>query len=79
MLNFILGLTLGGAAMFAAGEYACQNQPVHLQEAKKAYYVKISEGPKRDRMLVTLKQMEELLAVKNAEIDAYRKQYPKGE
>lgn len=73
MYLFALGTIMGALIMLVAGEYACQqSQPVKLQAAREAYLAKISDGPKRDRLLIEISKLQAELDRQNRLFEDYK-------
>lgn len=71
MLNFMLGIVLGASAMLAVDSYLCQNKPVDLNAARQAYWAKVADGPKHDRLIKALDKMQSELDRKNKLYEDY--------
>lgn len=67
-MNFFLGLLLGACAMLVIAEYSCKDKPVELQAAREAFWAKVADGPKHDRLVNALAKMQ-------AELDRQNKLY----
>lgn len=71
-VNTVLLMLLAMAATYAYSEWACAHKPVDLIAARQAYQAKVAEGPKRDRLLAALKQLQDQLDRQSALIEEYR-------
>lgn len=71
MFNFMLGIILGSSAMLVVAEYVCKDKPVELNAARQAYWAKVADGPKHDRLIKALDKMQSELDRKNKLYEDY--------
>lgn len=58
-MTYLLVVLLSIAGTYTYSEYACSHKPIDLKAAERAYYARLADGPKRDRLLVAIQHLQE--------------------
>lgn len=73
VLHSVLWFIVGFSVAYVFGEWACP-KGVNIQAAREAYYQRIAEGPKRDRLLAAVDRLNRENAVIREQLENRHKE-----